>query len=57
MLVDAGERVPPDDDFNDIRCDRYTIMPLETTCSSHFKHLLQRGESTDVWRGIDTSHA
>jgi hypothetical protein len=25
MLLDAGERVPPDDDFNDIRCDLYAI--------------------------------
>jgi len=56
MLLDAGERVPPDDDFNDIRCDRYAMMPLEATWSSHFKHLLQRDERTVVWRGIDTSH-
>ena len=53
MLLDAVERVPPDDDFNYIRCDRYAIRALETT----LKHLLQRGESTDVWRAIDTSRA
>ena len=28
MFQVAGERLPPDDDFNDIRCDRYAIMPL-----------------------------
>ena len=25
MMLDAGERLPPVDDFNDIRCGRYAI--------------------------------